>query len=142
MAASSPQDDGLITAINVTPLVDVVLVLLIVLMVTANAIIDRQAIIVDLPEASEGVPPPQSPVTLTISLLPDGKLYLDGKEIVQDALRQKISASRADNSEVRAVLAADGAVAHRQVVQLIDLLRQEDVTKFAISVKPSDLETP
>ena len=48
--------------------------------------------------------------------------------------------ARQGNEELRAVIAADGRVPHAEVVRVIDLLRQEQVTKFAINVRPEDLQ--
>lgn len=131
-------DDDLITAINVTPLVDVVLVLLIILMVTATAIVSK-TIQMELPEASTGENTPQTK-TLAVSLDKNGKLYLDATEVTEKVLRDSIRTAREQDNEVRAVIAADGTISHAKVVQVIDLLRQEKVTKFAINVRPSELQ--
>ena len=129
-------EDDLITAINVTPLVDIVLVLLIILMVTATAIVSK-TIPMELPEAATG---DSMPTTLAVSIDEDGDLFLDARPVGEDELRRQIRAARAGDEELRAVIAADGRVSHRQVVRVIDLLRQEQVTKFAINVRPSDLQ--
>lgn len=129
-------EDDLITAINVTPLVDIVLVLLIILMVTATAIVSK-TIPMELPEAATG---DSMPTTLAVSIDEDGDLFLDARPVGEDELRRQIRAARAGDEELRAVIAADGRVPHRQVVRVIDLLRQEQVTKFAINVRPSDLQ--
>ncbi|MCA9603837.1 MAG: biopolymer transporter ExbD, partial [Myxococcales bacterium] len=124
--------------INVTPLVDVVLVLLIILMVTATAIVSK-TIKMELPEAQTGENTPQSQ-TLAVSIARSGELFLDANPVSAEELRSKVHAAQASKSDVRAIIAADGQVPHSKVVQVIDLLRQEKVTKFAINVKPSDLE--
>ena len=129
-------EDDLITAINVTPLVDIVLVLLIILMVTATAIVSK-TIPMELPEAATG---DSMPTTLAVSIDEDGDLFLDARPVGEDELRRQIRAARAGDEELRAVIAADGRVPHRQVVRVIDLLRQEQVTKFAINVRPSDVQ--
>ncbi|RLB53494.1 MAG: biopolymer transporter ExbD [Deltaproteobacteria bacterium] len=134
---SGGGDDELITAINVTPLVDVVLVLLIILMVTATAIVSK-TIPMELPEAAG--PTDSVPTTMAVSIDADGKLYLDAEEVDEDGLRRRIRAAREADEDLRAVIAADGRINHARVVQVIDLLRQERVTKFAINVRPSDLE--
>lgn len=135
------DDDGLVTEINVTPLVDVVLVLLIILMVTATAIVSK-TIQMDLPEAATGAPTEDTPTTLAVSLDAEGQLYLDRDPVSAEELRTRIRAARtsAMGAEIRAIIAADGSIAHRNVVQVIDILRQEEVTKFAINVRPGDLE--
>lgn len=128
-------DDDLITAINVTPLVDIVLVLLIILMVTATAIVSK-TIPMELPEAATGE---GTPTTIAVSIDQEGALFLDARPVDEDELRRQIRAARAEDEDVRAVIAADGRIPHRRVVQVIDLLRQEQVTKFAINVRPSEL---
>jgi biopolymer transport protein ExbD len=131
------DDDEIITAINVTPLVDVVLVLLIILMVTATAIVSK-TIPVELPEAAG--PTDQIPTTLSVSIDQEGALYVDAEPVDEDGLRRRIRAAKEQDEDLRAVIAADGRINHARVVQVIDLLRQERVTKFAINVRPSDLE--
>jgi biopolymer transport protein ExbD len=137
MQASSSSDES-ITGINVTPLVDVVLVLLVVLMVTATYLASR-AIPVDLPKGQTGE---ATSAPLTVSLTKTGELYLDGVLTSEQALRDKLAAARRLNHELRAVIAADGAVPHRRVVGVIDLLRQEQVERFAINVDADDLAKP
>lgn len=129
------DDEDLITAINVTPLVDIVLVLLIVLMVTSSYLVS-QAINVELPKASTGEA--TSSKSLSISIDVDNQLYLDGAKIGEDALQQRIRAAYKEDPEVKAVISADGRVRHEKVVSVIDLLRKEKVTKFAINTSPSD----
>jgi biopolymer transport protein ExbD len=134
--AQARQDAGLITGINVTPLVDVALVLLVILMVTASTIVSR-TIPVDLPSAKtgEGVR-----LTLAISIDARDEVYLDGRPIGEPALRERIRTARARDPEARAVIAADGALPHRNVVHVVDVLRQEGISRFALSVAPEDLK--
>jgi biopolymer transport protein ExbD len=134
---SSPSDES-ITGINVTPLVDVVLVLLVVLMVTATYLASR-SIPVDLPKAQTGE---TTSAPLTVSLTQAGSLYVDGVPSSEAELRQKLAAARQRDPELRAVIAADGAVPHRRVIGVIDLLRQEHVERFAINVDADDLKKP
>ena len=133
------DDDEMITAINVTPLVDVVLVLLIILMVTASYIASR-AIPMDLPTASTGGPS-QTPRTLAISIDQEGALFLDAEPIQEDGLRSRVRTyvGEVGEAEARATIAADSRVSHGQVVRIIDLLRREHVAHFAINVRPEDI---
>jgi biopolymer transport protein ExbD len=128
-------DDEPITAINVTPLVDIVLVLLIILMVTANYIVSK-TIPVDLPRASTGE---GTNAVLAITIDKDGKLFLDAAPVTEPQLREGVKAAHDRDRDVRAVIAADGRIAHANVVRVINLLREEGVTKFAINVRPEDL---
>jgi biopolymer transport protein ExbD len=131
---ANTDDDEIISAINVTPLVDIVLVLLIVLMVTSSYLVNK-SINVELPKASTGE---ATNPTLSISLDVAGKLYLDGQVTDEAALQQRIRAAYAADREVKAVISADGRVTHSQVVSIIDLLRREKITKFAINTSPLD----
>ena len=138
MAASTANnDDELITGINVTPLVDITLVLLVILMVTASYVASR-AIPVELPKGATGE---GTPTTLTVSIDKDGKTFLDAVPIGDAELRAKIKAAHDADAETRAVIAADGRTTHSNVIHVIDLLRRENVTKFAINVDPEELAT-
>ena len=137
MAASVHSDDEMITGINVTPLVDITLVLLVILMVTASYVVSR-AIPVELPKGATGE---GTPTTLTVSIDKDGKTFLDAEPIEDAALRAKIKAAHDADAETRAVIAADGRTTHSHVIHVIDLLRRENVTKFAINVDPEELAT-
>lgn len=135
MASSSSGSNEPIHGINVTPLVDVVLVLLVVLMVSASYLAAR-AIPVDLPRGATGE---VQEAPLAVSIDARGALFLDAVPIGADELRRRIRERRA-KGELRALIAADGAVPHRDVVGVIDLLRQEQVVQFAINVNPSELD--
>lgn len=137
MAASNARgDEGPIVGINVTPLVDVVLVLLVVLMVTATYLSSR-AIPVDLPEAATGE---VRQTTLTVSIDQGGLVYLDGTRVDSDVLAARLRAARLKDADVRAVIAADGASRHRSVVRVVDALRREGIHRLAFDVDPGDLE--
>jgi biopolymer transport protein ExbD len=135
MAAAATSDDEMITGINVTPLVDITLVLLVILMVTASYVVSR-SIPMELPKGATGE---TTPTTLSVSIDKDGKTYLDAEIIGEPALRARIKQAHAADPETRAVIAADGRVTHASVVHVIDLLRRENVTKFAINVDPEEL---
>jgi biopolymer transport protein ExbD len=130
------NDDDIITDINVTPLVDVVLVLLIILMVTATAIVSK-AINVELPKAATGEHTPNE--ELTVSIDRKGQVFLNQSAVTLEELRRKVSETHTKNPDVRAIIAADGQLAYAKVVQIIDLLRQEKVMKFDINVQPESI---
>ena len=135
MASQIANDDELITGINVTPLVDITLVLLVILMVTASYVATR-AIPVELPKGATGE---ATPTTLTVSIDKDGKTFLDAEAITDADLRARIKKAHDADPETRAVIAADGRTTHSHVIHVIDLLRRENVTKFAINVDPEEL---
>ena len=130
--ASSAEEEEIISAINVTPLVDIVLVLLIVLMVTSSYLVNK-AINVDLPKAATGEA--TSP-TMSISIDVHERLYLDGAPIDEAKLQRRVHAAYSKDPEVKAVISADGKIKYARVVTVIDILRREKVTKFSINVSP------
>jgi biopolymer transport protein ExbD len=130
-------DEDMIAGINVTPLVDVVLVLLIILMVTAQYAAEKDTIPMDLPQAASG--DTAVPTTLSVSIDKDGKFFINAEPLELEQMRARVRAAHLKDADTRAVIAADGRVSHAQVIKVIDLLRQEKVTKFAINVRPEDL---
>jgi biopolymer transport protein ExbD len=130
--AAKQEEDEMITAINVTPLVDIVLVLLIVLMVTSSYLVNK-AINVELPKAATGESTTQ---TMSISLDVNAKLYLDGSPITAPELQDRVHTAYQKDPDVKAIISADGRVRHADVVSVIDLLRREKITKFAINTSP------
>jgi len=139
MASPQGGDDEAITGINVTPLVDITLVLLIIFMVTASYIV-KEAIEVDLPRAASGgetVGP-----TLTFAIDKAGALYLDGQPVTREAARAAVRAAVRRSPDARALIGADRAVAHGEVVSLIDLVKTEGLTKFAIQIAHDQTGAP
>jgi biopolymer transport protein ExbD len=134
MIANQAVDEEIV-GINVTPLVDVVLVLLVVLMVTSGYIAAK-SIPVDLPNAATGETLQK---TLALSIDQDGAFYLDGQKLSAEAIQTKIAAAKKAQPSLRAVIAADGRARHHHVVRVIDLLRKEHVTEFALDVRPEDV---
>jgi biopolymer transport protein ExbD len=130
-AASSRSSNGAITGINVTPLVDITLVLLIIFMVTAKLVVRRDAMTLDLPKAATGT---EVQEMFSIAILTDGSLRLDGQPIGDSALRERASAALAANKDLRAVIQAEGAVPHRTVMHVLDLLRQTGIAKVGFGV--------
>lgn len=123
---------GAITGINVTPLVDVVLVLLVVLMVASTYVV-AQTIKVQLPKASATDGPAERP--LKVIVLADGGLLLDDAPITKEALGTTLAARVKADPQLSLVVSADAAVEHGRVVALIDLAKQAGVVLFAINVE-------
>ena len=131
----SGDDDGgpMIAGINVTPLVDITLVLLIIFMVTATYIVSP-SIKVDLPKAASGSD--QAKTTLAVTLAKDRTLYLNGERSSDAAVVKFINESLPGNPDLQAVIAADTVVPHGDVVHVIDLVKRAGVHRFAINVEP------
>jgi biopolymer transport protein ExbD len=136
MAGGGLQPNGgrrarMITEINVTPLVDIMLVLLIIFMVTTTVVV-RDAIEVKLPEAATGEPRKVTLIAITVD--ERGRMAMNGSVVDERAVRRYIRGERRRGAAMEAVIAADKDVAHGRVVRVIDLLRSEGVVKFAINV--------
>jgi biopolymer transport protein ExbD len=133
MAGTAGERDGeLISAINVTPFVDIVLVLLIVLMVTSTQAV-RASLQVKLPRAASGGEAVAS--TLNVAVLSDGALRLDGAPVTEAGLRQRVRDEKGRNREVQAVIAGDRAVSYDRIIAVIDLVKQGGVDSFALSLE-------
>lgn len=126
------QQDEPITSINVTPLVDIVLVLLIIFMVTAKLVVSR-AVPLDLPGAATGA---EVQMTFAVSLTTDGRIHINGKPLEggKEALYEHARTAKRDSPKLRAVLRADGRLPHRQVMAALDALRQADISNVAFAV--------
>jgi biopolymer transport protein ExbD len=135
MAGGALQEaDEAITGINVTPLVDITLVLLIIFMVTTKIVLN-QTVPLDLPKAATGTSDVQ--VVFSIILAADGRALVDGKTIANDdAILQLARDAQAQHSDLRAVIKADSAVTHGRVIHVLDLLKQAHVNKIAFGVTP------
>ena len=126
------DDDDLISGINVTPLVDVVLVLLIVFMVTATYIV-RAAIEVELPRVAQGGE--STGALLSVVLTRDGATYLDGVRRSDAELAERTREAVAKDRDARVLISADKGALHGAVVHVIDVLRGAGATRFAIHVE-------
>ena len=137
MAASAKlDDDDGINEINVTPMVDVMLVLLVIFLV-ASIYIVKDAIEVDLPTAASAGETLDT--TLAIVIDREGRLYLNGRPAEDDIIAQACSAASAKDQNAQAIIAADQNVKHGDVIRVIDLVRSNGLVRFAINVKPADI---
>ena len=134
MAGSSQDDpDSEISGINVTPLVDITLVLLIIFMVTAKIIVS-QSLPLDLPKAASGT---DVQTVFSVTMAADGATQVDGKSVPNDdAILPLAQAAHQKNPELRAVIKADSAVPHGRVIHVLDVLKQGGVSKIAFGVSP------
>jgi biopolymer transport protein ExbD len=132
MAGSSySDDDEVISQINITPLVDVVLVLLVIFLITAP-VIYQSAIKVKLPQASSGETAEKSPFEFTLTK--DGVIHWDSESLTVEQVSVKLKAMGDLAQDQTAIISADEATAHGIVVKLMDVLRQTGLTKFALNV--------
>jgi biopolymer transport protein ExbD len=133
MAASTTHsDDDGIVGVNVTPLVDITLVLLIIFMVTAKMVVS-QAIPFDLPHAASAG---ETQTVMVVAIDAQGHVQTDGRAIETDeALREAAKGALAKNGELRTVISASQAVSHGTVLHVVDELRRVGVTKIAFGAE-------
>jgi biopolymer transport protein ExbD len=138
-SSSNNDDDGLIAGINVTPLVDVTLVLLIIFMVTAKIIVS-QGMPMDLPKAANG----ESLQTIfSVELSADGRTRVDSEAVSNDdAILPLAKTSHGRNKDLRAVIRADTKVEHGRVIHVLDLLKRAGIAKIAFAVSPTRESVP
>jgi len=132
LAGVQQKGGGPISAINVTPFVDVVLVLLVILMVTSVQIV-KASLEVDLPSAASGGSAVES--TLNIIIEADGTWKLDGAVVDEAALAAVVKQEVAANPKLQAVIAADREVKYDFVMRAIDVVKVNGIKSFALNVQ-------
>jgi biopolymer transport protein ExbD len=133
--SSGGNSRGGIVGINITPMVDVVLVLLVIMMVSATYIVS-QSLQVELPKTATS---DDSPATVAaVVLSKTGAIQYNGDPVNEAQLKQKLTDAHAANAEVSLVLSADRDATHGTVVHVIDLAKALGITSFAINVERTE----
>jgi biopolymer transport protein ExbD len=128
--ASIQNGDDEITGINVTPLVDVTLVLLIIFMVTAK-LIAGQGIPLDLPKAKTAG---ATQTVLNLSIDAQGGVLANGSKLGSDAeLKRRAAAALRESPELRTVISASENASHGKVMHVLDTVRDAGITKVAFA---------
>ena len=129
MAFSTQDSDEVLSEINVTPLVDVMLVLLVVFIVTAPLL--TNSIPINLP-TTESVAPPEQKDPLVVSIDGAGKLFVNKDEIQPELLESNLAAAKAKDAEVRVQLQADEGVNYGQVAKAMTSIERAGITRLAV----------
>ncbi len=135
MAGNLPsvtEEDPLISDINITPFVDVVLVLLVIFIVTAPALV-KDTIGLKLPKAASA--DGSSVDTLGIAVTRQGQILLNGTIATEEAVTASVKAALAKNPDAQAIIAADGDARHADVVRAIDLVKRSGMNRFALQIE-------
>jgi biopolymer transport protein ExbD len=128
--ASIQNTDEEITSINVTPLVDVTLVLLIIFMVTAK-LIAGQGIPLDLPKAKTAG---ATQTVLNVAIDAKGGILANGEKVASDAeLRLRAGKALKDNPELRTVISASASASHGNVMHVLDTVRDAGISRVAFA---------
>ena len=133
MAGSFNDDDSTIAEINITPFVDVVLVLLVIFMVTAGFIVNK-GVKIQLPEAASAEKL-QLQRTLNILVQQNGIILLDGKVTTPDELKLAGKTAKDKGEKVVALISADKGVIYSYVVGVMDALRLVGISDFALQME-------
>jgi biopolymer transport protein ExbD len=136
---------GIFADINITPLTDIFLVLLIIFMVTTTAIAeagnDEGGFKVNLPRGAKS---DETGIArdITVAVLSDGRTVVAGKVLDEDALRAAFNAARSQNPDTVVMFQADAGVAHGRVVQVMELARRAGLSRLAIATRAEPAGTP
>ena len=127
------DDDGPLASINIIPFVDIVLVLLVIFMLTSATIV-RASLKVDLPKAASGGSRTES--TLNLVVPRTGPIMINGQAVADmQAAAGMVRAAAQANPKTQAVIAGDKGVEYGRVIELIDLVKQNGITAFALDIE-------
>lgn len=126
------QDEEPIAAINIVPLVDIILVVLIIFMVTAPLVL-KPVIDVNLPKASSGEESPPAPLNVAIGR--DGQIAVNGQTSTMDQLAAVAAQAVAEKPDTAAILQADKTVTLETLTAIIDIIKTAGVKKVAFSIE-------
>ena len=143
MAMGGPKSGGdeseeIFADINITPLTDIFLVLLIIFMVTSSVMASdagaRAGVKVNLPKgATKEIS--TSARDITVAITTEGKMVVDGKEVSAETLRSMFDAAHAKDPETQVVVQADEATHHGRVVAVMELAKSAGLRRLAIATR-------
>ena len=133
MAFGKKNDQEAMSEINVTPLVDVMLVLLVVFIVTAPLL--TQSVGVNLPKTVAAAPPPQNPVTM-VSIDAAGSIYLDKEPLIGEVLGQKLAERLAQNPELTVQFEVDEKIPYGKAAEVLAIAQHAGITKLSLQTRP------
>jgi biopolymer transport protein ExbD len=132
MGAPVGGDDDEIGNINITPMVDVILVLLVIFMVTAN-FLKKESININLPKVAAA--DPNIAESVQVALTRDGKILFEGKETTMENMIRTLERDSKIRPNMRLTLSADEKLSYGKITEVMGLIRKAGVTKIALSVK-------
>ncbi len=131
MAFNTQGDDNEISNINITPMVDIMLVLLVIFIVTAN-FIKIDSLNINLPKAS--VSDTNAPQSIQVAITRDGRFLLEGESITQERLVERLANDVKIKPDMRVTLAADESLSYGTIAKMLETIKKSGVTRIALSV--------
>lgn len=130
--AGRDDSDETIGNINITPMVDIILVLLVIFMVTAN-FLKKESININLPKV--GASDPNVAQSIQIAVMKDGKLLMEGAETTEDSITATLTRDTKLRPNMRVTLSADETLSYGKIARVMGLIRRAGVARIALSVK-------
>jgi len=137
-------DEGVFAEINITPLTDIFLVLLIIFMVTSSVIVQqgpgggaKAGLKVNLPKGG-AADVTARPTDLSVAVLADGQYVLGGTIVSADELRRALDKAKAENPDTVVIVQADEGVPHGTVVEVMEMAKKAGLGQLAIGVRDGD----
>ena len=134
MAFSTQDNDEVLSEINVTPLVDVMLVLVVIFIITAPLL--ASSIRLDLPKA-EGAQPGDAPRFVTLVVDKAGQLFLNDKPVAAPQLAEQLAATAKQNPETEIQLRADQGVPYGKVVEVMGIAHKAGLSRIGFVAEPA-----
>lgn len=131
MAGGGSEEEE-IGSINITPMVDIILVLLVIFMVTAN-FLKKESININLPKVAAA--DPNVAESVQVALTKDGKILFEGKEATPDFMIKTLERDAKLRPNMRLTLSADERLPYGKITETMGLIRKAGVTRIALSVK-------
>tara|TARA_B100000674_G_scaffold498540_1_gene537490 strand:+ start:239 stop:679 length:441 start_codon:yes stop_codon:yes gene_type:complete len=142
MAGGGGDGDGAIEDINVTPLVDIMLCLMVIFIIAAAMVVAApKSIDIDLPKAASGEQK-ERPKTFAVSYGSKEELLFNGERVDWDTMRSRVRQAKKDNEEVQAIIAADAKLTYGKVMRLIDAIRIDGVERYALNIDHDPTTNP
>ncbi len=137
------EGGGGFNEINIVPLVDIMLVLLVILMATSTAILEQgqgqgSGFRVNLPTASQSDELPSMDENLVVAVLDDGSVVANGDEVSREDLSSLFASEAAKNMNRLVLVQADGAARHKQVVEVMEIARRAGLNNLAIATREEE----
>ncbi len=132
--AALSEGDDIIAAINITPMVDIILVLLIVFMVTTT-LVQNPVVPIKLPRSESAIPRDTTQKTLNIMITKDQKLYIDGYENTKDTVKETLDNAVKENPDTFVILGADQDLEYKYVMEMLELTRVLGVKNLSLNVQ-------